>query len=97
MRSMGILFVGYLIVCPHVFYSWRDLVLPKGRRNQKDRRNLQWNAGLGALSLMLLVALTVESFRNEFSLNWCLYISSFLVLLLIWSLKFMRGSGRSAL
>jgi hypothetical protein len=90
MRSIGLIFVGYLIVCPHVFYSWRDLIWRKGKKTQRDRRNLQWNVGLGTLSLMLLGALTVETFRNEFSLNWIIYISSFIALLLFWSIKFMR-------
>jgi hypothetical protein len=72
MRSIGLIFVGYLIVCPHVFYSWRDWIRPKGKKTPKERRNLRWNVGLGTLGFVLLVALTFETFRSEFSIYWIL-------------------------
>lgn len=91
MRSLGIIFVGYLIILPHVFFSWCDWIRPKGKKTPKERRNLQWDVWATSLLLTLLVALTVESFRNEFSLYWILYISAFVILLLFWSLKFVPG------
>ncbi len=94
MSSLGIIFVGYLIILPHVFFSWRDWIRPRGKKTPKERRSLQWDVWVTSLLFILLVALTVESFRHEFSLYWILYISAFVVLLLFWSLKFVPRPRR---
>lgn len=94
MSSLGVIFVGFIIVFPHVFYSCRDLFWPKGKKIEKNRGNLLWNLGAGTLELLLLAVLTFESFTNEFSLLWIFCISSFLAVLLIWSVTFMRGAGK---
>jgi hypothetical protein len=93
MKSLPLLFLGYLILCPHVFFSWRDWLRTKGGEAQKKKSNLQWNLWLGTLSLALWMALTVESFTNEFSILWFLNFLLFTVLFLIWSIKFMPDEG----
>jgi hypothetical protein len=95
MRSLGVMFVGYLIVIPHVLFSWRDLIWPKRKKNPKERLNIHWNVWLSSICLGLIVALNIEGIRNEFSLYWFLYLSALVVVFLIWSLKFMPGSGKS--
>jgi len=94
MRTFGLIFVGYLILFPHLFYSWRDWFETKGKKTSKERRKLLWNFGLTTLMFILLMALTVEGFGNEFSLRWTLYLSAIVVLFLFWSMNFLPESGR---
>lgn len=94
MRSLPIIFLGYLILFPHVFFSWREWFRTKAKKIRKKQPNLHWNLWLGTLSLALWVVLTAEGFRNEFSVLWFIYISAFTVLFLVWSIKFMPKTGK---